>query len=87
MNILRYVKGTSWGISKKLMLALYRALIRSVVEYGTGAYFNPSIAYDIQKILNEVLRLCTGALQSTQYVLFSTIVLKCLLLSDVNNCV
>ena len=29
------------------------------------AYFNPSIAHDIQKIQNEALRLCTGALQNT----------------------
>ena len=29
------------------------------------AYFNPSIAHDTQKIENEVLRLCTGALQCT----------------------
>ena len=51
------------------------------------AYFSPSIAYDIQKIQNEALRLCTGALQSTQYVLFITIILKYLLLLDINNCV
>ena len=31
MNILRYVKGTNWGVSKEPMLALYSALIRSVV--------------------------------------------------------
>ena len=30
-NILRYVKNTSWGVSKEPMLALYSALIRSVV--------------------------------------------------------
>ena len=65
MNILRYVKGTSWGVSKEPTLALCRALIGSVVEYGMEANFNPSKAHDIQKIKNEALRLCTGALQST----------------------
>ena len=47
------------------MLSLYGAIIRSVVEYGMEAYFNPSIAHDIKKIDNEVLRLCTSALQCT----------------------
>ena len=49
MNILRYVKDTSWGVSKEPMKALYRAQIRSVVEYGMEAYFNPSAAHDISK--------------------------------------
>ena len=65
MNILLYVKSTSCRVEKEPILTLYGALIRSVVEYGMEASFNPSIAHDIQKIQNEALRLCTGALQST----------------------
>ena len=47
MNILRYVKGTSWDVSKKSMMVLHRALIKLVVEYGMEAYFNPSVAQSI----------------------------------------
>ena len=45
------------GRSKEPMLALCRALIRSVVEYVMETYFNPSIAHDIQKIQNEAMRM------------------------------
>ena len=47
MNILRFVKDTSWGVSKEPTLALCKALIGSVVEYGMEANFNPSVAHDI----------------------------------------
>ena len=55
LNILRNVKGTSLGVSKELILFLYRTLIRSVVEYSMEAYFNPSLAHDIKKFKT---RLC-----------------------------
>ena len=86
MNILRHVKDTSWGVSKD-MLALYRALIRSIVEYGMEAYFNPSIAHDIQKIQNEACGCALVRCKASKYGLFCTIVLKYLLLSNINNCV
>ena len=49
------------------MLTLYRSLIRSITDYGMEIYFNSSNKnrYEIEKIQNEALRLCTGALNST----------------------
>ena len=49
------------------MLSLYRSLARSVTDYGMEIYFNSNTKnnYDIEKIENEALRLCTGALKST----------------------
>ena len=41
MNILRVLSGTRWGSSKTMLLIVYKAMIRSVIDYG-------SIAYDIR---------------------------------------
>ena len=49
------------------MLTLYRSLFRSVTDYGMEIYLNSNTKnnYEIEKIQNEALRLCTGALKST----------------------
>ena len=67
LNLLRAIKGTSWGSSKAPMLTLHRSLIRSITDHGMEIYFNSSNEnrYEIEKIQNEALRLCTGALKST----------------------
>ena len=61
------LKGTSWGAGKRPLLTVYRSLVRSVIEYGMEAYFfaSPSLLKPLQKIQNDALRLCTGALVST----------------------
>jgi len=67
LNIIRVLKGTSWGAGKRPLLTVYRSLVRSVIECGTEAYFfaSPSLLKPLQKIQNDALRLCTGALVST----------------------
>ena len=67
INLLRTVKGTFWGAAKTPMLSLYRALVRSITDYGMEVYFTPTNVnkLEIEKIQNEALRLCTGALRST----------------------
>ena len=37
--LLRMPTGTTWGADKKPLLHIYRAIVRSVVEYGMEAYF------------------------------------------------
>ena len=63
LNLLRAVKGSSWGAGKAPMLTLYRSLIRSVTDYGMEIYFNSNTKnnYETEKIQNETLRVCTGA--------------------------
>jgi len=67
LNVTRMLKGTSWGAGKRPLLTVYRSLVRSVIEYGMEAYFfvSPSLLKPLQKIQNDALRLCTGALVST----------------------
>ena len=67
INLLRAVKGTNWGAAKAPMLSLYWALIRSITDYDMEVYFTSTNVnkLEIEKIQNEALRLCTGALRST----------------------
>jgi len=65
LNVIRMLKGTSWGAGKRPLLIVYRSLVRSAVD-GMEAYFfeSPSLLKPLQKIQNDALRMCTGALVS-----------------------
>jgi len=39
LNVIRVLKGTSWGAGKRPLLTVYRSLVRPVTEYGMEAYF------------------------------------------------
>jgi len=67
LNLLRMLKGTSWGASKRSLLSLYRTFIRPVIECGMEAYFFSALSSvdPILKIQNEALRICTGAMKRT----------------------
>ena len=58
---------TDWGASTKTLLRLYRALVRSKLDYGCVVYRNASDtdlkALDV--IHNQGLRLCLGAFKSS----------------------
>ena len=66
LNLLKAVKGSSWGAVKAPMLTLYWSLIRSATDYGMQIFYNLNNKnnHEIEKIQNEALRLCTGALKS-----------------------
>ena len=70
LNLLRMIKGTTWGTAKPCMLSLYKTLIRSILDYGMEAYCSSTVTAKevVQKIQNECLRLCTGAMKSTPLV-------------------
>ena len=40
LNVIRMLKGTTWGAGKRSLLTVYRSLVRSVIEYGMEAYFS-----------------------------------------------
>jgi len=67
LNVIRMLKGTSWGAGERSLLTVYRSLVRSVIEYGMEAYFftSPSRLKPLHKIQNDALHLCTGAMAST----------------------
>ena len=67
MNLMRAVSGNHWGASKKALLNIYRALIRSVIDYGDIAYTSAPKSYldKLSTIQTEALRLCCGAAKGT----------------------
>ncbi|GFR01582.1 RNase H domain-containing protein [Trichonephila clavata] len=67
LNILKVLANTRWGADRTSLLRLYRALIRSKLDYGSVVY--SSACKSLLKILNPVhhqgLRLCLGAFRTS----------------------
>lgn len=67
INLMRAVSGYKWGASKKALLAIYRALIRPILDYGDIAYSTASKSQlkKLATIQSEALRLACGAAKGT----------------------
>ena len=67
LDLLKCLSHTTWGSDRTTMLRLYRAIIRSKMDYASFIY--NSAAENILKLLdpvhNAALRLCTGAYRSS----------------------
>ena len=63
MNLLKVVSHQDWGADKDTLLKLYRALIRSKLDYGAIVYGSarPSYLKLLDPIQNQALRIATGA--------------------------
>ena len=61
------VAGNSWGANKKVLLTIYRSLIRSVIDYGAIAYNSASdnLKNRLDVIQHKALRIACGAFCST----------------------
>lgn len=67
INILRCLVGCSWGADRNLMLMIYKAMIRSVFDYGCLAYGSAarSTLSKLDVVQSRALRICTGAFRTT----------------------
>jgi Reverse transcriptase (RNA-dependent DNA polymerase) len=67
VNLLRMLKGKSWGASKKNMLLIYKSLIRSKLDYGAELLYTASKSQlkKLETLQYTCLKICTGALRST----------------------
>lgn len=67
INILRCLTGTTWGSSSKMLLIVYKALIRSLLDFGCEAYDSApsSVKQPLDSIQYQSLRICAGALPLT----------------------
>ena len=67
LNFMRMISGQTWGASKKNLILIYRALIRSVLDYGSVAYDSASAALKskLDSIQYQALRIACGALPGT----------------------
>ena len=67
INLMRSITGTDWGACKKSLLTVYRALIRSLLDYGSIALDNASETnkqkFDVVQC--TALRICCGAMTGT----------------------
>ena len=61
LNVFRALNGTSWGAGRVLLLGLYRAIVRSVLDYGSIVYASaaPSTLKLLDSIHNAGIRLAT----------------------------
>ena len=67
LNLLRVVAHTTWGTDEKTLLHLYRALIRSKLDYGAVVYGSARKSYlrMLEPIQNQALRICLGAFRTS----------------------
>jgi len=59
LNLLKVMPGTRWGASKDVLLLVYKALIRSLIDYGCTAYDSASqtIKSKLDSIQTKALRI------------------------------
>ena len=70
LDLLKCLSHTTWGADRTTLLRVYRAIIRSKIDYGSSLYCTAT-----EKVLGELdpghnadLRLCTGAYRSSPVV-------------------
>lgn len=68
INLIRALCGVWWGSSPRALLALYKGLIRSRMDYGSVLYHSASntLLEKIDKLQRKALRICLGAMTSTR---------------------
>lgn len=66
-NLLRCLAGQDWGANRRAMLSIYRALLRSVWDYGCLAYMSASETRlkELEREQAQGIRTCTGALKTS----------------------
>ena len=67
LNILKVIDNTEWGADRKVILRLYRSLVRSKLDYGCIVYGSAHTSYlqMLDPIHNLGLRLCIGAFRTS----------------------
>ena len=67
LNIKNVIGNTEWGADRKVMLRLYRSLMRSKLDYGCIVYGSARKSYlqMLDPIHNQGLRLCLGAFRTS----------------------
>jgi len=67
LNLLRTVSSSSWGADSTTTMNLYRALVRSKMDYGAIVYGSASAAAlaPLNTVANDAMRIATGAFRTT----------------------
>ena len=66
LNLIRVVSAQTWGADRDTKLMLYRALVRSRLDYGSIVYGSarPSYIQILDPIQNQGLRICLNAFRT-----------------------
>jgi hypothetical protein len=67
LNLMTSLTGTGWGSNKSSLLSIYRALIRSLLDYGAVALDSapPSTKARLDTIQTKALKIACGAMRGT----------------------
>ena len=67
LDLITVLSNTTWGADRKVLLRLYRALIRSKLDYGFIVYGSarPSYIKRLDTVHNQGLRVCLGAFRTS----------------------
>lgn len=67
INIMRCLTGSNWGAGRAMLLMIYKAMIRSVFDYGCVVYGSAaqSTLAKLDIVQARALRICTGATKLT----------------------
>ena len=67
LNLIKVLANTSWGADRTVLLRLYKAFIRSKLDYGCIVYGSARKSYirRLDPIHNQGLRLCSGAFRTS----------------------
>ncbi len=67
INLMRALVGKDWGANKQSLMYIYRALMRSTIDYGCFVYGAAAKTHlmKIDRVINKALRICSGAMKST----------------------
>ena len=67
LNLLRVVSSMDWGADRKVLLRLYRTLVRFKLDYGCIVYGSARQSYlrKLDSIHNQGLRLALGAFRTS----------------------
>src|SRR5206468_6119930 len=67
LNLMRSLTDMHWGASKKTLVTIYRALVRSIIDYGAAAYnsANKSAKAKLDVLQSSALRICCSTFRGT----------------------
>ncbi|XP_026464041.1 uncharacterized protein LOC113366618 [Ctenocephalides felis] len=67
INIIKILSGTRWGAHPTSLISVYKAIVRSHIDYGCQIYegLSSKNQYTLDKVQFSALRLCLGVIRST----------------------
>ncbi|XP_026471577.1 uncharacterized protein LOC113375843 [Ctenocephalides felis] len=67
LNIIKRLSGTKWGAHPTSLISVYKAIVRSHIDYGCQIYggLSSKNQYTLDMVQFSALRLCLGVIRST----------------------